>query len=159
MGSGKNTVDYEKTDVETGKVVNVGVIVGIVAVVASVAVLGLLNLFSDMAQKADPPVPPMGRHEQGRLPPEPRLQVNPFQDVRDLVVEDKAALAASAWVDEKAGIARIPIDDAMRIVAQKGLPRWPRVLASPAPAASPASPAVPTPPPTPPPTPRTEPRP
>jgi hypothetical protein len=37
--------------------------------------------------------------------------------------EDKA-LAEIGWVDRKAGIARIPIDDAMKIVAEQGLPDW-----------------------------------
>jgi len=118
-------------------VANAGLIVAIVAIVASVAVLFLLNAFSDRAQRAEPPNPPLARHEQGRLPPEPRLQVQPFQDVAALRAEEQALLTSAAWVDEKAGIARIPIDEAMKIVAEKGLPHWaPAPSPSPAPAAA-----------------------
>lgn len=33
-------------------------------------------------------------------------------------------LTQYGWVDEERGIARIPIEEAMRIVAQEGLPQW-----------------------------------
>jgi hypothetical protein len=45
-------------------------------------------------------------------------------------------------VDERGGIARIPIAQAMKLVAEKGLPRWAAVpQPSPSASASPAKPA------------------
>jgi hypothetical protein len=62
------------------------------------------------------------------MPPEPRLQgvpghvSDPQQDMRDKIAADTAENERSGWVDEKAGIAKIPVKDAMKIIAEKGLP-------------------------------------
>lgn len=124
-------VDYERTDVDARSIVQAGIVVGAVTVVSAVLVLFLFNYLYDRARRADPPNPPLARHEQGQRAPEPRLQEQPFKDIAALHAEEKAVLESYAWVDERAGIARIPIAAALEIVAAKGLPRW-----SPAPAAS-----------------------
>ena len=62
------------------------------------------------------------------MPPEPRLQGVPGhvsdaqQAMRDKVAADTAENERSGWVDEKAGIAKISVKDAMKIIAEKGLP-------------------------------------
>jgi len=62
------------------------------------------------------------------MPPEPRLQglpghiSDPQQDMRDKVAADTKANESYGWVDEKAGIAQIPVKEAMKIIAEKGLP-------------------------------------
>ena len=37
---------------------------------------------------------------------------------------EEAQLESFGWIDRSAGIARIPIEDALRIVASEGLPQW-----------------------------------
>jgi len=65
------------------------------------------------------------------MPPEPRLQgvpghiSDPQQDHRDKVAADNAENERAGWIDEKAGIAKIPVKDAMKIIAEKGLPSFP----------------------------------
>jgi predicted 3-demethylubiquinone-9 3-methyltransferase (glyoxalase superfamily) len=62
------------------------------------------------------------------MPPEPRLQgilgheTDAQQDLRNKVKEDTAANEKLGWIDEKAGIAQIPVKDAMKIIAEKGFP-------------------------------------
>ena len=62
------------------------------------------------------------------MPPEPRLQgvpghtSDPQQDMRDKIAADTAENERAGWVDEKAGIAKISVKDAMKIIAEKGLP-------------------------------------
>jgi hypothetical protein len=62
------------------------------------------------------------------MPPEPRLQgvpgheSDPQQDMRDKIASDTAANESYRWVDEKAGIAQIPVQEAMKMIAEKGLP-------------------------------------
>lgn len=131
----KNPIDYERRDVDTESVIHVGVAVAVVAILSSVLVLFLFNFMVERAKGADPPNPPLARHEQGRQPPEPRLQEMPFKDIALLRAEEQVILDGYAWVDEKAGIAHIPVAEAMKIVAEKGLPRW---AAAPLPAPSPA---------------------
>lgn len=55
----------------------------------------------------------------------PALQRAPGEDFAAFRQKKEAELAAIGWVDKANGVARIPIQDAMRIVAEKGLPHWP----------------------------------
>ena len=131
----ENPVDYERKDVDTEVVLHVGAAVAVATILSAVLVLFLFNFMVEQARKADPPNPPLARHEQGRQPPEPRLQEMPFKDIAALRAEERQLLDGYGWVDEKAGIARIPLAEAMKIVAEKGLPRW---AAAPAPSPSPS---------------------
>jgi hypothetical protein len=56
------------------------------------------------------------------LPPEPRLQVNAPADLRALRAREDAQLNSYGWVDRKAETVRIPIAQAMQLLAQRGLP-------------------------------------
>jgi hypothetical protein len=59
------------------------------------------------------------------LPPEPRLQSDPASDLERFQKQQDAILNSYGWVDEKAGIARIPIERAMDLIAEHGLPSPP----------------------------------
>jgi hypothetical protein len=65
---------------------------------------------------------PLAVGEGNRLPPEPRLQTNPREDLRDLRAKEDAILESYGWVDRNAGVVRIPIDEAMKLTVQRGLP-------------------------------------
>ena len=129
----KSPIDYERRDVDTESVIHVGVAVAVVTILSAVLVLFLFNFLVERARQQDPPNPPLARHEQGRRPPEPRLQEMPFKDVAALRADEQAVLEGYGWVDEKAGLARIPVSEAMKLVAERGLPRW--ALPSPPPKA------------------------
>jgi hypothetical protein len=67
--------------------------------------------------------PPASPFENIRmLPPEPRLQVSAPQDLKQFKAAQDEILNSYGWVDQKAGIVRIPIDRAMDILLQRGLP-------------------------------------
>jgi hypothetical protein len=67
--------------------------------------------------------PPASPFENVRmLPPEPRLQVSAPKDLAQYKAAQEEILNSYGWVDAKAGIVRIPIDRAMDILLQKGLP-------------------------------------
>jgi hypothetical protein len=48
--------------------------------------------------------------------------VDPQQDLRNKVKADTEANEKLGWLDEKAGLVQIPVSDAMKIIAEKGLP-------------------------------------
>ena len=54
--------------------------------------------------------------------PNPQLQVQPRDDLGKYTAEEQRLLQSYGWVDKDSGIARIPIDEAMRILAATGLP-------------------------------------
>ena len=81
----------------------------------------LLYLAARDARRVMPEFP-LAAGQEGRLPPEPRLQTNPRQDLRDLRSAEDTVLTSYGWVDRNAGIARIPISEAMKLAVERGLP-------------------------------------
>jgi len=47
---------------------------------------------------------------------------DPQLDLRNKLAADRAANEKFAWIDQKDGIAQIPVKEAMKIIAEKGLP-------------------------------------
>jgi hypothetical protein len=75
------------------------------------------------ADRASADLPyPLAVGQGDRLPPEPRLQANPRQDLKELRDAEEARLKSYGWVDRNAGVVRIPIDEAMKLTLQRGLP-------------------------------------
>jgi hypothetical protein len=56
------------------------------------------------------------------IPPGPRLQPSPPRDMDELRAKDRQALDTYGWVDPARGVARIPIERAIEMAAEKGLP-------------------------------------
>ena len=54
--------------------------------------------------------------------PTPRLEQDERTQLNDIRMAEEQKLASYDWVDQKAGTVRIPIDRAMELVAQRGLP-------------------------------------
>ena len=82
-------------------------------------------LFTFLASEAAVPGSaqyPLAANEQTRLPPEPRLQSIPREDMKQLRAEERRTLTSYRWVDRNRGVVRIPIDDAMRLTLERGLP-------------------------------------
>jgi hypothetical protein len=94
---------------------------GLVAVVAVSAALlgGLLGLFE--AARVPAPVSPLERVEL--VPPAPRLEALPLETLEEVRHRENELLHNYGWVDREAGIARIPIDRAMAILAERGWPK------------------------------------
>ena len=72
----------------------------------------------DVPAKARPSV--LAATKQGQLPPEPRLEgITPREEASTRQEADQSALRQYGWADRKAGIARIPVDEAISILADK----------------------------------------
>lgn len=57
------------------------------------------------------------------VPPEPRIEVAPYQQVQDMKVKEDHILGSYALIGDKdSGKVRIPIDKAIDMLAAKGLP-------------------------------------
>lgn len=52
--------------------------------------------------------------------PQPSLQTDPHADLKRFLDEQRAELTGYAWIDREQGLAKIPIEEAMRIVAARG---------------------------------------
>jgi hypothetical protein len=95
--------------------------------VAIVAILlltlgGLYGLFSFLQSQPPAAQPPSALGGAQPTPPGPRLQTDPVADWQDLRGTEEANLSSYGWADQKAGKVRIPIDRAIELLAQRGLP-------------------------------------
>jgi hypothetical protein len=82
----------------------------------------LFRYFDAREGRAVTPEYPLAVTLENRVPPEPRLQTNPRQDLQDFRAREDELLHSYGWVDKNAGIVRIPIDQAMKLTLQRGLP-------------------------------------
>jgi len=54
--------------------------------------------------------------------PAPQLEINERDQLDKIRLEEEDTLATYGWIDQSAGKVRIPIDRAMDLIAQRGLP-------------------------------------
>lgn len=59
-------------------------------------------------------------------PPHPRLQIDPAQDLQRFRAEEEKRLNSYYWIDKNKGIVHIPIAAAMKEIATKGIPGFPK---------------------------------
>jgi hypothetical protein len=143
---------YERSDASV-----TGIAVFLTALAIFVAVTGLLcygigKVFNARMNKEDGPNSKWTRtadvRQLGNLPsnpelqnkiavltqsfPTPRVQIDDGnQDVADLHARENLLLDNYSWVDQKSGKVRIPIERAMELIAQRGLPVAPAVQTEP----------------------------
>lgn len=89
----------------------------VLLVVTAFLMWGLSGLLRDVASESDAPPSMIPEARMPYLPPEPRLQGDPIGDLRTLRAEEDRHLESYAWVDRGAGLARIPIERAMDLMA------------------------------------------
>ena len=113
---------HEERDVNIRAILGFGAGLVVTATVIH-ALVWLLFVYFNAREAAQPPAEyPLAIEQEKRLPPEPRLQTNPREDLRELRAGEDELLTTYGWVDRNAGVVRIPIDEAMKLVIQRGLP-------------------------------------
>lgn len=112
---------HEERDIDARAILGYGVGLGLVMIVVCVVVWAMLVSLTRQEQAAQPPESPVAG-DQDRLPAEPRLQTSSLQDLRDLDAVEAKTLTSYGWVDRANGVVRIPIDEAMRLTIERGLP-------------------------------------
>jgi len=111
---------HETRDVNVRAILLFGLFMIIAAVVIHVAIWGLLVFFARQPVTAGEP--DFVIVETPQAPPEPRLQAAPEADAAEMRAAEEEFLNSYGWVDEEAGIARIPIEEAMALLEERGLP-------------------------------------
>ena len=108
------TVHHEESDVNIRAIFGFGLGLLVVGIIVHVAVFLLFQYFSGRQEAANSVRQyPLAAGQENRLPPDPRLQINPRQDLLDLRAQEDQLLSGYSWVDRNAGVVRIPIDSAM----------------------------------------------
>lgn len=122
MNDRSHEVHRETSDVSIG---GIGVFV-VVLLVAGVLIHGavwvLYRQFERTASRPGTVEFPLATGSLRRLPPEPRLQTDPRDDLINLKRSEDQVLQSYGWIDRNAGTVRIPIEQAMKLTAERGLP-------------------------------------
>jgi hypothetical protein len=115
-------VGHEVTDVNLGGVYIFALGLFVTVLVVAVVAWMLFAYFSGREARRSAPRYPLAAAQQDRLPPAPRLQVNPRDDLRQLRAREDELLGSYGWMDRDRGVVRIPISEAMKLTVQRGLP-------------------------------------
>ncbi len=120
-------VHYERSDVSTRNVLLTGLSILVATWVIAVLLLPGFNAFRRRTPAS----------ETFTLPPEPRLQISPRTDFERQRAYEEHELHRYSWVDRDKGIVAIPIERAIALIAQRGIPpqKAPADLKLPIPAA------------------------
>jgi hypothetical protein len=119
---GNPEVTHEESDVNIRAILGFGAGLIVFAVLIHLLIFVLLGYFESRESVRKRAEYPLAAAEGPRLPPEPRLQINPRQDLADLRAKEDEQLGSYGWVDRNAGVVRIPIDAAMKMMLERGLP-------------------------------------
>ncbi len=115
-------IHHETSDANVNAVFAFGLGLMLAGIIILFLVWLLFGYFSSRAARSATRQFPLAAEQQNRLPPEPRLQTNPKQDLIDLRAGENATLTTYGWVDKAGGVVRIPIGEAMRLTVERGLP-------------------------------------
>ena len=103
----------------------------LVCLVVYLIVFGMYRFLDSYATAHQPPMSPMVTPEadtravtpqNAETFPQPRLEENERTQFRSFIEDQDRKLATYDWVDKDRGTVRIPIDRAMELIAQRGLP-------------------------------------
>jgi hypothetical protein len=116
----QSDVHHEESDVNFRAILLFGVALVVSGIVIHAAV-GVLFVYLNGRQAEGPMQFPLAAGA-ARIPPEPRLQVDPPAELSELRAGEDEVLNGYRWVDRDAGTVRIPVTEAMRLVVERGLP-------------------------------------
>ena len=135
---------HEHTDATVGLILKFAIWLVVSALVVHV---GSKVMFDVMVSQSEPTgaleFPLAGTPTDTRLPAGPRLQRFPATEIYQFRQQERQALSTYGWVDRNAGTVRIPIDEAMRLTVERGLPARAQAPASGDGAPAAATPEVP----------------
>ena len=110
---------YEHTDASVWIVIKFLIWLGVAAVIIHVGLAFLFELFVTQRVEDAEPRFPLAAQEGQRLPPEPRLQQFPREDILRFRTAEDQTLHTYGWIDKEAGTVRLPIQDAMRLMLER----------------------------------------
>ncbi|HUJ93478.1 MAG TPA: hypothetical protein VLW46_00785 [Candidatus Bathyarchaeia archaeon] len=121
-------VNFESKDINVRTILMYLLALAVAVAAAFAVTVLILRVTEKMAADSDRSLPPSHQGVGATKPPEPMLQGvpghtnDPQEDLREKMAADTKANEQLGWVDRSAGIAQIPVEDAMKMIVNKGLP-------------------------------------
>lgn len=113
---------HEERDVSFRPVIASGIALFALAALAFVGMRVLFSHFADRERQPSPPANPLATRYGRGEPPAPRLQTDPVEDLRRLRADEDSLLHGYAWIDRPSRVVRIPVERALALLAERGLP-------------------------------------
>ena len=143
---------YERSDIGAAGVLYFLLGLAVAGLLVYFIVDGLYSYLDKRSEVEQAPVNPLVTNapaDTRRIPqdypktafPDPRLEDDERGQLNRIRLKEEETLATYDWIDQNAGTVRIPIDRAMDLVAQRGLPVRPQTPTGAAPASQPSPPA------------------
>jgi hypothetical protein len=137
---------FERQDLQVSGILYFLLTLVVITVICLFGLAGLYDYLDHREKALQPPVSPLvtnvptdTRHIAPGYPqgvfPNPKLEEDERGQLNGIRLKEEQTLYSYGWVDEKTGTVRIPIERAMELLAQQGLPTRPQA-AIPAAAAS-----------------------
>ena len=111
---------HETRDVSVRGIVWFTIGLTVSCLVIAALVIGLFRVLEH--QHPSPNAPSRIALAPHMIAPPPQLQISPTGDYEKFRAVEDTKLNSCGWVDKPAGVIRIPIERAMDLIAQRGLP-------------------------------------
>jgi hypothetical protein len=115
-------VRFEGSDVDASSLLKYGFVLVVTTAVVVVLLWRLYFVFVAREAARQPPPPILKVDPEAMTVPLPNLQSQPTLDLTAFRAREDGVLHSYGWVDKEKGVVRIPIEEAMRIVLERGLP-------------------------------------
>ena len=114
---------YEHTDIEPGVGYRFALWLAVAMALSAGLVYGIFMFLGTRATSVDNAARTFPLAQGlSQDPPAPRLQTQPFKDIYELKTAQRGALTSYGWLDKANGVVHIPIERAMALTLQRGLP-------------------------------------
>jgi hypothetical protein len=134
--------DYERQDISAKAIIYFLVILGVGVILSHFFLAGVYDVLDKRERASQPAVSPLATNvptdtrqlpEQFRGPkgyeeylkqnfPAPQLETDERTQLNGVVLSQEDTLNSYGWIDQQAGTVHIPIERAMDLLAQRGLP-------------------------------------
>lgn len=112
---------YEPRDVNVRGLLQFAFWMAVVLAITLIAMKWTFDYFAKI-EPLGAPASPLVSATQRELPASPRLQAHPRNDLENYCASQEQEVSTYGWVDQQSGIVRIPIERAMDMTLQRGLP-------------------------------------
>lgn len=116
---------YERSDANTGATLRAGLYILGVMFLTALLLVPMYRLLARGETAAQPAPAQVVKSDTSEPSLSfPRLVESEPRVLAEFRAQEDALLTSYGWVEKDKGVARIPIDEAMRLVAQRGLPKF-----------------------------------
>lgn len=110
---------HELRDVRANTMLAFALALAVIVVLSCLFLIWLFDTFQRRAQRHDPKLSPL---VESQVPPAPRLEIKPSRNLAQQRAAENRLTHHYRWIDKEEGVVQIPVERAMELVADEGLP-------------------------------------